>query len=206
MLAVAIQAGGASRRMGTDKALLPFLGQPLVQRVWQRVAPLADEALVTTNRPQDYRFLSLRLVPDLAPGRGALGGLYTALAAAHEELVAVVACDLPFASPAVLAAARDLLKDPAVDAVVPRPDGGTEPFHAVYRRRTCLPAVHRSLVSGRWRADSWWPAVNIRWLAPPEIAALDPEGLAFRNVNTPEAFRAAEAAARRMEQPGAAGA
>lgn len=203
MLTIAIQAGGASRRMGQDKALLPFLGQPLIERVWQRIAHLGDEALVTTNRPGDYRFLDLRLIPDLVPGRGALGGLYTALAGAHQELVAVVACDLPFASPAVLSAARDLLKDPQLDAVVPHLEGGAEPFHAVYRRRTCLPAVHASLVSGRWRADAWWPKVNLRWLEMEEIASLDPDGLAFRNVNTPEAFRAAEAAARRFEQPDA---
>ncbi len=86
MLTVAIQAGGESRRMGQDKALLPFLGQPLIVRVIERLKLLADEILVTTNHPQAYQFLGLPLYPDQQPGRGALGGLYTALNAASHPL------------------------------------------------------------------------------------------------------------------------
>ncbi|MBP8164630.1 MAG: NTP transferase domain-containing protein, partial [Anaerolineales bacterium] len=84
MLTVVIQAGGASSRMGEDKALKPFLGRPLIQRVIERLSPLADEVIVTTNRPVDYAFLNLRLVADLKQGRGALGGLYTAIASAAD--------------------------------------------------------------------------------------------------------------------------
>jgi molybdopterin-guanine dinucleotide biosynthesis protein A len=97
-ITVVIQAGGMSARMGEDKALKPFLGRLLIQRVIDRVTPIADELIVTTNRPAEYEFLNLRLVPDLKPGRGALGGLYTAIASAASPLVAVVACDMPFAS------------------------------------------------------------------------------------------------------------
>ena len=79
MLTVCIQAGGASSRMGEDKALKAFLGRPLIQRVVERLAPIAEEVIVTTNNPDDYRFLGLPLFPDLKPGRGALGGLYLSL-------------------------------------------------------------------------------------------------------------------------------
>ena len=95
MLTICVQAGGESSRMGQDKALMPFLGRPLIQRVTDRLAPIADEVIVTTNHPEDYRFLGLPLFPDLKPGRGALGGLYTALSSATCESVAVVACDMP---------------------------------------------------------------------------------------------------------------
>ena len=95
MLTVCIQAGGQSSRMGEDKALKPFLGRPLIQRVIERLSPVADELIVTTNRPDDYRFLRLALRADLKPGRGALGGLYTAIASAAHPIVAVVACDMP---------------------------------------------------------------------------------------------------------------
>src|SRR5512134_26433 len=98
MLTVCIQAGGASSRMGEDKALKPFLGRPLIQRVVDRLQPIADELIVTTNRLEEYSFLHTRLIPDLKPGRGALGGLYTAIASATHPIVAVVACDMPFAS------------------------------------------------------------------------------------------------------------
>ena len=74
MLSVVIQAGGQSSRMGQDKALKLFLGRPLIQRVIERLQPIADELLVTTNHPEDYAFLNLPLFTDLKPGRGALGG------------------------------------------------------------------------------------------------------------------------------------
>src|SRR3970040_1082192 len=98
MLTVCIQAGGQSSRMGEDKALKPFLGRPLIQRLIERLSPVADELIVTSNRPEDYAFLDPRftLHTDLKPGRGALGGLYTALASAAHPIVAVIACDMPF--------------------------------------------------------------------------------------------------------------
>jgi molybdopterin-guanine dinucleotide biosynthesis protein A len=85
MFTLAVQAGGQSSRMGEDKALKPFLGRPLIQRVIERLALMADEVLVTTNRPEAFAFLNLPLFPDLKPGR-ALGGLYTALASSNCEL------------------------------------------------------------------------------------------------------------------------
>src|SRR5687768_10691932 len=109
MLTVCIQAGGQSSRMGEDKALKSFLGRPLIQRVVERLSSVANELIVTTNRPHDYAFLNLRLVADLKPGRGALGGLYTAIASAAQPIVAVVACDMPFASGTLLEAASKLL-------------------------------------------------------------------------------------------------
>ncbi|HJW89725.1 MAG TPA: molybdenum cofactor guanylyltransferase, partial [Anaerolineales bacterium] len=108
-MTLAIQAGGDSRRMGQDKGLVPLLGQPLVARAIQRLGRLADEVLVTTNHTEAYRFLGIPLFPDLIPGVGALSGLYTALSAAQNPLVAVVACDMPFASADLLSYARDRL-------------------------------------------------------------------------------------------------
>src|SRR5512141_2324174 len=142
MLTVAIQAGGRSSRMGEDKALRPFLGRPLIQRVVERLRPIADEMIVTTNRPAEYAFLGLPLFADSGPQRGALGGLYTALRAAGSPLVAVVACDMPFASAALLAEAARQLELERLDAVLPGTEMGVEPLHAVYRRSTCLPMIH----------------------------------------------------------------
>jgi len=192
MLTLVIQAGGESRRMGQDKALLPFKGQTLIERVLGRVAHLADEVLVTTQRPEGYEFLGLPLIADVIPGRGALGGLYTALSASAQPLVAVVACDMPFVSAALLAAQRDLLIAGQHSAVIPRTEGGTEPFHAVYRRLACLPAIQAAITAEKWRVDAWYGSVRLRWLEPEEVLVHDPLGRAFWNVNTPEEFHQAE--------------
>ncbi|MEW5831134.1 MAG: molybdenum cofactor guanylyltransferase [Chloroflexota bacterium] len=193
MRSLVIQAGGQSSRMGRDKALMPFLGQPLIVRVMERLSPLADEILVTTNRPGDYRFLGLPLFPDLRPGRGALGGLYTALSSAKNPLVAVVACDMPFASKTLFEHAFSLIVQEEADVVIPDSGGGMlEPLHAVYRRETCLPAIQSALEADLWKLIAWFPQVRVRSLAPEETAVHDPEGLAFWNLNTPEEFAEAE--------------
>jgi molybdenum cofactor guanylyltransferase len=192
MLTLVIQAGGESRRMGQDKALLPFQGRTLIERVLARAAPLADEVLVTTNKPEGYTFLDLPLVPDVIPGRGALGGLYTALRAASQPLVAVVACDMPFVSPELLSFERNLLLRESYDAAIPRTEGGTEPFHAVYRGETCLPHIQAAIQADKWRVDAWYARANVRLLSPEETRPYDPQGLAFWNVNTPEELAEAE--------------
>ncbi|MGW8249107.1 MAG: molybdenum cofactor guanylyltransferase, partial [Anaerolineales bacterium] len=130
--------------------------------------------------------------PDLVPGRGALGGLLTALSSAKHNLVAVIACDMPFASPDLLAFERDLLVTGGHAAVIPRSPGGTEPFHAVYNRDSCLPAVDEAIRMDRWRVDAWFNRVDIRFLSPEEVETIDPHRLAFRNVNTPEELADAE--------------
>ncbi len=171
--------------MGEDKALLNFRGQPLIARVLGRVAPMADETLVTANRPEAYAFLHFPCLPDLLPGRGALGGLYTALSAARHPLVAVIACDMPFASPELLAFERDLLSGEPYAAAIPRTQSGLEPFHAVYRKAACLPLVQSALAKELRRVDSWMDQADIRYLSPEEVTRYDPRGLAFRNINTP---------------------
>ena len=192
MLTVCIQAGGASSRMGEDKALKTFLGRPLVQRVAEQLSPIADELIMTTNRPEEYAFLNLPLFPDLKPGRGALGGLYTAIASAKHPLVAVVACDMPFASASLLEAAGRLLLSEEVDVVIPKSDEGYEPLHALYRRETCLPAIEAAIEADQWKVIAWFPHVKVRVLTLDEIGQYDPSGLAFWNVNTPEEFSKAE--------------
>jgi molybdopterin-guanine dinucleotide biosynthesis protein A len=192
MLTVCIQAGGQSSRMGEDKALKAFLGRPLIERVVQRLSPIADEVIVTTNHPERYTFLNVPLFPDLKPGRGALGGLYTAIAAAKHPLVAVAACDMPFASASLLEAASRLLAQEEVDVVIPRSEEGYEPLHAIYRRETCLPAIEAAIDADQWRVIAWFPQVKVRVLTSDEIRQYDPSGLAFWNVNTPEEFSKAE--------------
>ncbi|HMD82041.1 MAG TPA: molybdenum cofactor guanylyltransferase [Anaerolineales bacterium] len=192
MLTVAIQAGGQSSRMGEDKALKPFLGRPLIQRVIERLTPIADEIIVTTNRPEDYLFLNLRLFTDLKPGRGALGGLYTAIVSASQPIVAVVACDMPFASASLIETAARLLVEEEADVVIAKSEEGYEPLHAVYRRQTCLPAIESTIDADQWKVIAWFPKVKVRVLTKEEMKQSDPSGLAFWNLNTPEEFAKAE--------------
>jgi molybdopterin-guanine dinucleotide biosynthesis protein A len=189
MLSIAIQAGGRSERMGRDKARVLLAGRPLITHVLERVAHLGSDILVTTNAPDEYAFLGVRLAGDEQPGAGALAGLRTALRAARHETVLVLACDLPFVCLPLLE--HQLQLAPGADAVVPRWRGELEPLHAVYRR-TCLPAIEQSLAEGRRRMISFLPAVRLTVVEEDRVANYDPDGLTFFNVNTPDDLQAAE--------------
>lgn len=198
MLSIVIQAGGQSSRMGQDKALMPFLGRPLIVRQRELLTGLADELLVTTNHTAAYAFLGLPLYTDLLPGAGPLGGLYTALSAARGPLVAVIACDMPFVSAALLRAQYDLLTREEVDVVIPCSPNGIEPLHAVYRRDACLAAVRTALDAGERKMTAWLPGVRSRVMMVDEVALVDPEFRSFINVNSPEELRQAEDLARKL--------
>ncbi len=178
--------------MGQDKSLLPFQGKLLVEWTASRVAHLSDDLFVIANNSA----LSARLVypvyPDLVQGRGPLGGLQAALMYAKHEFVAVIACDMPFADPALLAEEARLLDVMGVDVVIPEVGGLLEPLHAVYRKSTCLPAIESGLVSGMSRLIEWHPQVKVYAMNEKDIQVFDPRGIAFYNINTPEDLRKAE--------------
>ncbi len=178
--------------MGSNKALLRFRGQPLIAWVLNRLRPLAAEVLVTTNQPESLAFLKVPLVPDLLPGKGSLGGLFTALTAARFEAVAVVACDMPFVDTNLLSAEAALLETGAWDAVIPGSQAGPEPLSAVYRRSACLPAIHAALERGETRLVSWLPQVKARLLDVAETSRIAPGAFSFFNINTPEDLELAE--------------
>jgi molybdopterin-guanine dinucleotide biosynthesis protein A len=190
MLTIAIQSGGQSRRMQRDKGLVPLNGRPLIEHLLERVRPLGDEILITTNQPQDYAYLGLPMAADETPGAGALAGLHTALKAALGERVLVLACDMPFVNVPLLKHLLELSVD--VDIVVPRWQDILQTLHAVYRRSACLPAIEQVLEQGLKRVISFYPQVEVRDISEQEILRFDPGGLSFFNVNTPEELQEAE--------------
>ncbi|MDX1437209.1 MAG: molybdenum cofactor guanylyltransferase [Anaerolineales bacterium] len=192
-----VQAGGRSRRMGQDKALMDFLGEPLILQPIRILEQLTREILVITNQPQDYAFLNKPLVKDALPDRGALGGLYTALLAARTAFTATVACDMPFVSERLLRAQyRALCESPDAAAAIPESSHGLEPLHAVYRTEICLPAVKSALEGGKRRMVSWHQGLIVNIIPNAQVREHDREELAFLNLNTVEEFRTAEGIAR----------
>ena len=197
-LSVAIQAGGESRRMGESKALVDFLGRPLIMRVIERVAPVADEIVITTNEEDRLRFLhdayphlDIRLVPDECRMRGALPGLLTAFRAARFPLVAVVACDMVFASADLIAREYGMLRDSAADICIPCDEDAIEPFHALYRRDACLAACERAVSRGCMRPRALLDGLAVETVDRAARVAADPQAHCLVNANTPEELAAA---------------
>lgn len=198
-LSVVIQAGGESKRMGRSKATVPFCGKPLISRMVSRLAAAADEMVITTNEPENLQFLleefpsiPMRLVRDDYDTRGALPGLCTALNAATNPMVAVVACDMLYASAPLLAAEYARLSGCEADACVPCGAHGFEPFHSVYRRETCLAIVERLRASGERRVQNIFDAMWVEPFSEQDVLAIEPHGRCFSNVNTLEQLAEAE--------------
>lgn len=149
----AVLTGGASRRMGQDKALLPVGGRALVTVAAAALREAgAVEVLAVGGDAAALADLGLRTVADRFPGQGPLGGILTALAAATEDVVVVLACDLPHASADGVGAVLAALGEHA--AAVPVVAGRWEALHAAWRRRA-LPALAMAWEKGErapWRA------------------------------------------------------
>ena len=138
------------------------------------------------------------LFRDILPGTGALGGLFTALSVSRFPIVIVVACDVPFVNVDILRESIEKLQSSEVDVVIPKTKKGYEPFHAVYRRETCLPAIQSAIESGERRLISWFPKVNLTPIPESELLKHDPQLLTFKNLNTREDFLEAEELAREI--------
>ncbi len=141
-------AGGQSRRMGRDKALLPFHGRPLAAHLADVLAQVASP--VTLLGPAErYAALGLPVLEDRRPDCGPLAGLETALAATGQDWNLFVACDMPHVTPEALQ--NLLVAATGNDAAVARSaDGRIHPLLAVYHRKL-LPRVTNLLDQGERR-------------------------------------------------------
>lgn len=178
-----VLAGGASRRMGHDKALLDLWGRPLLEVVIERMRRVCAEVLVVASDVGPYAGFGARLVADHFRDVGVLGGLHAGLEAAANELTLAVGCDMPFLDPCLLRAFAGWAED--FDAVLLRQGEQVEPLHAAYRR-TCLPAIEAAIRAGRRRVVSFFPYVRVRYVTPDEVKPFDPYLRSFRNINTLE--------------------
>jgi molybdopterin-guanine dinucleotide biosynthesis protein A len=180
-----IMAGGASRRLGRNKALERIGGKALIERVMDSIGPLASEVLVVVGQPEEAAALHLpgtvRVVSDRYPGRGSLGGIFTGVDAAAEVWSLTVACDMPFLNREVL---RHLIEERGnVDAVIPRLEGQPEPLHALYSK-ACLAPMERMLRAGHLKIAPLFEAVRVRYVDEGTIDRIDPRRLSFFNINT----------------------
>ncbi len=174
-----VLAGGASRRMGRDKALLMVGGETLAGRAARRLAAVCPEVILADAGR--HLLPGLPSVPD-GPGRGPAAGLLGAAAACPDRPLLVLACDLPRV-PVPLLTHIALC---AGDLVLPRWEGGIEPLCALYRPRAlaALAArVERGLFALHELAED---DLGIRWLEGAELAAFGRPEEMFLNVNRPE--------------------
>lgn len=187
-----ILAGGKSSRMGEDKALMRFGDRPLLQRVVDELRPHFEDLILVTNHPERYMAIpDVRLVTDVHPGQGPLGGIYAGLLASRGRHNLVVGCDMPFLNHLLL----DYLWSLRTwgDVVVPLTAEALSPMCAIYDREV-LPVIAEALAAGERKVMGLFPRLEVHYVREDELRPYDPELRSLANLNTPEDYRQALAA------------
>ena len=183
----AVLAGGDNRRMGVDKALLPVDGTTLVAHVADIVGAVCTRTVVVSSRPETLQDAGLpagvEVLVDEVPGYGPLGGIVTALAAAQDEWVLVVAADMPSIRPELIRLLWELRE--GADAVVPLTSKGAEPLLALYSK-DCLEPAREYLASGLRRPLGLVERVRVARVPEERLREADPGLESFANINEPE--------------------
>lgn len=185
-----ILVGGASRRMGRDKALLTVDGRTILERVAGELAAVVSSVRLVGAR-KDYP-VDLANVADIHEAYGALGGIQAALAATSAEWALVVACDLPLVTSQLL---ETLVKHSTAskDAVVPiQADGRPQPVCALYRRENCLPEIEDLIRDDEHTPRALLERVRTQYVQFSELRDLAGAENFFLNLNTPEDFQRAK--------------
>ena len=186
-----ILAGGASSRMGRDKGLLDFEGDPLIVHTARLIEPLVAQVTVVGS-PRRYAKLGLRVIADDVQaqsrpdksGHGPLAGIVTALDATRSPWNLILACDMPYLSAEWLGWVLSRALRSRADAVIPRTERGLEPLAAVYRQE-CGAKLAAVLARGVRKVSEAIAELRVEHVYPREWSRIDPRGLVLKNMNAP---------------------
>jgi len=182
-----VLAGGTSRRMGRDKALLPIDGRPMIRSLIQRLIPLSRDIIVSLSDGDRHEELKqalpagVRVVYDERPGQGPLMGIYAGLKASETDVNLVIACDIPEVDPGFVTEMRSYTADHDVVASVDS-EGRTNALLAMYRR-SVIPLIRKQLDEGQKKVVLFYPQCRVKYVPIRD-------GAWYRNINTIDDYRA----------------
>ncbi|KGE20334.1 molybdenum cofactor guanylyltransferase [Paenibacillus wynnii] len=189
-------AGGASRRMGVNKALLEIGGVPLISNISSELSAVAHTVMIScSEKDKDsdtYRFLGLPIITDTYAGLGPLGGLHAGLSHSQTEWNAVVACDLPFVTKELLQHIfnRAGNAESNVQAIVPvAANGKVQPLLAMYHINV-LPSLEAALENRHSRVMEWLQGLNVLYIPEDEFPdSFMNQRDVLLNMNTPDDYQ-----------------
>ena len=191
MPSAAILAGGRATRFGgRPKTGIVVDGRSILDRQVGELSLVTDDLLFIGAYPPPLQ--RVRAVPDRVPGSGPMGGLDAALAAARDNVVAVVACDMPYVTASFIEAL--LARVEGADIVVPRTSRGLHPLCAVYTR-ACQDAIARRLAGQQLAVVGLFDEMRVRVVDDHDLPGFDFERL-LANLNTPDDLEAVAASSR----------
>ena len=185
-------AGGKSRRMGEDKRYLVVGEETLLERGLAVLHSIFQEVLIVIAQDSPPLSVDARVVRDLVPDCGSLGGLYSGLMQATAPCIFVVACDMPFLNQAVIA--QFTSRRATADIVMAKLAGRLHPMHALYGKQ-CLPVVEQMILARQLKIHEIvsQSSLRVRYVTEADLLTVDPSGSSFYNVNTLADLEAARA-------------
>ena len=194
-------AGGKSRRMGEDKRYLVVGEQTLLERGLGVLRSMFQEVLVVIAQDSAPLDIDARVVRDLVPDCGSLGGIYTGLIQATSPYIFTVACDMPFLNQAVIT--QFTTRRDTADIVMARLATRLHPMHALYGKG-CLPAMEQMIVARQLKIQELvsHASLRVQYVTEADLLSIDPSWRSFHNVNTPEDLEAACSLLARISPPG----
>jgi molybdopterin-guanine dinucleotide biosynthesis protein A len=179
-----VLAGGRSRRMGRDKALLEWKGKPLIQHATDILKQLCTRVVVSANK-DDYNFTACEVWHDEWDVQAPMTGIFSCLRRSQDEWIMVLSCDMPLVDPRLF---QSLLSfSPGYDVVVPVHEGGIiEPLCGLYSKRA-LPQLEQNLHRQSYSLIQFILSGNSRLMETgPELDFFRAD--MFLNVNTKDNF------------------
>ena len=182
-----ILAGGKSSRMGTDKAFLKIGNQPLIKRQIGLLRKLFKKIIIVTNTLPKYRgYKGIKIIPDIIPHRGPLGGIYSGLIASRSFYNFVVACDMPFLNIELLRHMLSRIK--GYDVIVARYKGEIEPLSAIYSK-DCIRPIKEQLDKNNLKIRDLFKKVKVKVIKESEVIKFDSQAFSFLNINTLDEYQ-----------------
>jgi molybdenum cofactor guanylyltransferase len=182
-----VLAGGKSLRLGHDKILEKLGDTTLLERVVSHIDPFSKSIIVVTANERTFAPLAkhpkVKIVSDILPGQGSLGGIYTGLVESGSFHNLVVAADMPFLNQPLLRYMIEKTED--YDLILPRVNGLFEPLHAIYSRN-CIEPIKKIFGQGKKVIIELFNYVKVKYIETEEVERFDPKHMSFFNINTKE--------------------
>jgi len=175
-----ILAGGKSKRMGTDKALLKLDGNTLLDKAIDLCKSVCNQVIISSNNPEHKR-MGYQVIPDEIEECGPIGGIYSCLKKSETIWNFVLSVDAAFVEPEFLSYL--ILETGDFNAVVPVHLHGKEPLVALYHK-SCLPLVEKQIESASYKMQILLESLNTNYVDAQHWVEKYPK--LFYNLNRPK--------------------
>ena len=180
-----ILAGGENSRIGREKAFLKIGESTIIEEQLSSLHGIFEEIIIVTNNRENFKDMDAKVVTDIVPHSGPMGGLFTGLAVSSNIHCFVIGCDMPLINLELIKFLIDKIKEN--DIVIPLASRGKETLFAIYSIN-CLETIKRQIELKCLKLIDILKHHKVKYISQKEIEKFDPKELSFFNVNSPKDY------------------